>query len=204
MAGQSLGAFLTAGVTLDLEGEANDYVGKGLSGGTVIVRPKPVEGFIPEENVAAGNVIGYGATSGRVFINGLVGERFAIRNSGATLVCEGTGDHGCEYMTGGRVLVLGPAGDNFAAGMTGGLAYVLDEAGDFDLRCNLGSVDLESVDPGTPQAEELRALLAAHVEATGSPKGRRILEDFVGWLPRFVLVFPVEYRRALERAAAQH
>ena len=204
VAGQSLGAFLTSGVTLDLEGEANDYVGKGLSGGTVIVRPKPVEGFIPEENVAAGNVIGYGATSGRVFINGLVGERFAIRNSGATLVCEGTGDHGCEYMTGGRVLVLGPAGDNFAAGMTGGLAYVLDEAGDFDLRCNLGSVDLESVDPGTPQAEELRALLAAHVEATGSPKGRRILEDFAGWLPRFVLVFPVEYRRALERAAEQH
>ena len=201
VAGQSLGAFLTGGVTLDLEGEANDYVGKGLSGGTIIVRPQEREGFEPEANVAAGNVIGYGATSGRIFIGGQVGERFAIRNSGATLTCEGTGDHGCEYMTGGRVLVLGTVGDNFAAGMTGGLAYVLDESGDFDLRCNLGHIDLENITLGTPSADELRALLEAHLAATGSPKARRILQDLAGWLPRFVKVFPVEYRRALERAS---
>lgn len=201
VAGQSLGAFLTRGVTLDLEGEANDCVGKGLSGGTVIVRPPRAGDFAPEANVIAGNVIGYGATSGKVFVGGLVGERFAIRNSGATLTCEGTGDHGCEYMTGGRALVLGPTGGNFAAGMTGGLAYVLDESGDFDLRCNLGSVDLENVEPGTEAADELRALLKAHVAATGSPKGRRVLEAFDDWLPRFVRVFPVEYRRALGRTA---
>ncbi len=200
VAGQSLGAFLTRGVTLDLEGEANDYVGKGLSGGTIVVRPPSSAGFAPEANVVAGNVVGYGATSGKVFMGGLVGERFAIRNSGATLTCEGTGDHGCEYMTGGRVLVLGPTGGNFAAGMTGGLAYVLDETGDFDLRCNLESVDLENVEPGTEAADELRALLDAHVAATGSPKGRRILGAFGDWLPRFVRVFPVEYRRALGRA----
>ena len=204
VAGQSLGAFLTAGVTLDLEGEANDYVGKGLSGGTVIVRPPVVDGFVPEANVVAGNVIGYGATAGKIFIGGLVGERFAIRNSGATLTCEGTGDHGCEYMTGGRVLVLGPTGGNFAAGMTGGLAYVLDETGDFDLRCNLESVDLENVEPGSEAAEELRALIAAHVAATGSPKGRRIMEALGDWLPRFVRVFPVEYRRALGRVMPNH
>lgn len=200
VAGQSLGAFLTRGVTLDLVGEANDYVGKGLSGGTVIVRPPQTQGFAPEANVIAGNVIGYGATAGKVFLGGLVGERFAIRNSGATLTCEGTGDHGCEYMTGGRVLILGQTGDNFAAGMTGGLAYVLDMSGDFDLRCNLESVDLENVEPGTEAADELRVLLAAHVAATGSPKGRRVLGELEAWLPRFVRVFPVEYRRALERA----
>ena len=198
VAGQSLGAFLTRGVTLTLEGVANDYVGKGLSGGVIAIRPPAVPGFAPEENVAAGNVIGYGATSGRIHVGGQVGERFAIRNSGATLTCEGTGDHGCEYMTGGRVLVLGRTGDNFAAGMTGGLAYVLDETGDLDLRCNLGDVDLESVDPGTESAAELRALLEAHLAATGSPKAKRVLDDLPGWLPRFVCVFPVEYRRVLE------
>ena len=201
VAGQSLGAFLTRGVTLDLEGQANDYVGKGLSGGTIVVRPKALPEFIPEANVAAGNVIGYGATSGNIYIGGQVGERFAIRNSGATLTCEGAGDHGCEYMTGGRALILGAVGDNFAAGMTGGLAYVLDEAGDFDLRCNLESVDLESVEPGSEAANELHALLEAHVAATGSPKGRRLLAAFADALPRFVKVFPVDYRRALERAA---
>lgn len=201
VAGQSLGAFLTRGVTLTLEGVANDYVGKGLSGGVIAVCPPAVPGFAPEENVSAGNVIGYGATSGRIHIGGQVGERFAIRNSGATLTCEGTGDHGCEYMTGGRVLVLGRTGDNFAAGMTGGLAYVLDEAGDLDLRCNLGDVDLESVDPGTEAADELRALIEAHAAATGSPKAKRILADLPDWLPRFVRVFPVEYRRVLEAQA---
>ena len=198
VAGQSLGAFLARGVTLSLEGVANDYVGKGLSGGVIAVSPPAIPGYAPEANVAAGNVIGYGATSGRIHIAGQVGERFAIRNSGATLTCEGTGDHGCEYMTGGRVLILGPTGDNFAAGMTGGLAYVLDEAGDFDLRCNLGDVDLESIEPGTAAADELRALLEAHVAATGSPKATRILADLAGWIPRFVRVFPVEYRRVLE------
>lgn len=194
VAGQSLGAFLAPGVLLDLEGAANDGVGKGLSGGVVVVRPAPGEGR--GEDVLAGNVVGYGATSGRVHIGGRVGERFAVRNSGAILTCEGTGDHGCEYMTGGRALVLGPVGDNFAAGMTGGLAYVLDEAGDFDLRCNLAAADLENVEPGAEAAAELRALLEAHAAATGSPKARRILADLPAWLPRFVLLRPAPARHA--------
>ena len=148
-AGQSFGAFLASGVTLTLKGEANDYVGKGLSGGKIVVMPPPDSRFVPEENIIVGNVIGYGATAGKMFINGLAGERFAIRNSGMTAVVEGTGDHTCEYMTGGTVIVLGATGINFAAGMTGGIAYVLDETGDFDLRCNLATVDLESVLKGS-------------------------------------------------------
>ncbi len=194
VAGQSLGAFLPRGVTLTLEGVANDAVGKGLSGGVLTVRPPAAEGYAPEANVAAGNVVGYGATSGRIHVGGQVGERFAVRNSGATLTCEGTGDYGCEYMTGGRVLVLGRVGDSFAAGMTGGLAYVLDEAGDLDLRCALDDVDLENVDPGTEAAEELRALLGAHAAATASPKAGRILADLPAWLPRFVRVRPASAR----------
>jgi glutamate synthase (NADPH/NADH) large chain len=198
VAGQSFGAFLAPGITLDLEGDANDFVGKGISGGKIFIRPDRHSTFKAEDNVIAGNVIGYGGTSGKIFINGLAGERFAIRNSGATLVCEGVGDHGCEYMTGGRVVVLGSVGVNFAAGMTGGLAYVYDEKGHFDLRCNVDSVDLESIDPHSADEAELRHLIEDHIAATHSPKAKRILCDWDNARPKFVKVFPVEYRHALE------
>ena len=148
----------------------------------------------------AGNVIGYGGTSGEIFINGQAGERFAIRNSGFRAVVEGVGDHGCEYMTGGRVVVLGKTGVNFAAGMTGGVAYVLDEDGDFDLRCNLDTVDLESIRAGSPEEQELLAMLKQHVDATGSAKAAHILQDWSGYRGRFVCVMPVEYRKILRGA----
>ena len=151
------------------------------------------------ENVIAGNVIGYGATSGKIYLNGIVGERFAIRNSGATLVCEGAGDHCCEYMTGGRVAVLGPTGFNFAAGMTGGLAYILDESGEFDRRCNLESVDLESIPEGSQSAAELQAILRDYLLSTGSATARHILDNWRNFLPKFVKVFPIDYRNALEK-----
>ncbi|MCQ2125281.1 MAG: glutamate synthase large subunit [Fibrobacter sp.] len=202
VAGQSFGAFLAPGITLDIEGEVNDFMGKGLSGGKIIVRPSKNASFKAEDNVIAGNVIGYGGTSGKVFINGLAGERFGIRNSGMLLVTEGVGDHGCEYMTGGRVVVLGRVGVNFAAGMTGGFAYIYDETGHFDLSCNVDSVDLESVLPGTESETELLDIIKQHVEATGSEKGRRILEDWNNSRPKFVKVFPVEYRNALAKQAA--
>ena len=196
-AGQSFGAFLAPGITLDLEGEANDYAGKGISGGKIIIRPPREASFKAEENVIAGNVIGYGGTSGKIFINGMAGERFAIRNSGVTLVVEGVGDHGCEYMTGGRAVILGKVGVNFAAGMTGGLAYVYDEGGHFDLWCNTDSVDLESVPEGSADELELKTLIQEHIDATGSPKAKRILADWQNTRPLFVKVFPVEYRHAL-------
>ena len=199
VAGQSFGAFLAPGVTLDLEGEANDVMGKGLSGGKIIVRPPHNATFKAEDNVIAGNVIGYGGTSGKVFINGLAGERFGIRNSGMLLVSEGVGDHGCEYMTGGRVVVLGRVGVNFAAGMTGGFAYVYDETGHFDLSCNVGSVDLESVLAGTESERELLDFIEQHVQATGSEKGKRILENWNSERPKFVKIFPVDYRNALAK-----
>jgi len=199
VAGQSFGAFLAPGVTLDLEGEANDFMGKGLSGGKIIVRPPHNATFKAEDNVIAGNVIGYGGTSGKVFINGLAGERFGIRNSGMLLVSEGVGDHGCEYMTGGRVVVLGRVGVNFAAGMTGGFAYVYDETGHFDLSCNVGSVDLESVLAGTESERELLDYIEQHVQATGSEKGKRILENWNSERPKFVKIFPVDYRNALAK-----
>ena len=199
VAGQSFGAFLAPGVTLDLEGEANDFMGKGLSGGKIIVRPPHNATFKAEDNVIAGNVIGYGGTSGKVFINGLAGERFGIRNSGMLLVSEGVGDHGCEYMTGGRVVVLGRVGVNFAAGMTGGFAYVYDETGHFDLSCNVGSVDLESVLAGTDSERELIDFIEQHVQATGSEKGKRILENWNSERPKFVKIFPVDYRNALAK-----
>ena len=202
-AGQSFGAFLAPGLEFVLSGEANDYVGKGISGGCIVIRPEPTATFAAHENVIAGNVIGYGGTSGKIFINGQVGERFAIRNSGATLVAEGVGDHGCEYMTGGRVVVLGPTGVNFAAGMTGGLAYVYDGTNDFDLRCNVGSVDLESILPGSEDEAELVALLREHLERTGSPRAAAILDNWENERPRFVKVFPVEYRQALGRMARE-
>src|SRR6185437_11911373 len=156
-AGQSFGAFLPNGVTLTLEGEANDYVGKGLSGGRIVIYPPRNSSFLPEESILAGNVVLYGATSGEMFLNGMAGERFAVRNSGATAVVEGVGDHCCEYMTGGLVVVLGPTGRNFAAGMSGGVAYVLDRAGDFSERCNMGMVGFEA--PSAADASELRELI---------------------------------------------
>jgi glutamate synthase (NADPH/NADH) large chain len=190
-AGQSFGAFLPRGITLRLEGDSNDYVGKGLSGGTVVVRPDHASTFTAEDNIIAGNVIGYGATSGEIFLRGLVGERFAVRNSGATLVVEGVGDHACEYMTGGRVLILGRTGRNIAAGMSGGTAYVLDLAVD---RVNPEMVDLEPL--GADDIEIVRALLARHVDETDSPLARRLLDE-EAW-DRFTLIMPRDYRRALE------
>ncbi|MBZ5723995.1 MAG: glutamate synthase large subunit [Acidobacteriia bacterium] len=200
-AGQSFGAFLAAGVALELEGDANDYVGKGLSGGRIIVYPPRNSTFLPEENILVGNVALYGATSGEAFFNGMAGERFAVRNSGATAVVEGLGDHGCEYMTRGVVVVLGKCGRNFAAGMSGGLAYVLDEKGDFaEKRCNPASVSLE---PVADDEAVLYALIARHAEATRSPRAQWILENWAQMLPRFVKVFPHEFRRVMGKPAPQ-
>jgi glutamate synthase domain-containing protein 3 len=195
-AGQSFGAFCAKGMTLILEGEANDYLGKGLSGARIVVKPFGGTTYAPEENVIAGNVLLYGATGGEVYLGGSVGERFAIRNSGARVVVEGVGDHGCEYMTGGRVVVLGSTGVNFAAGMSGGIAYVLDETGLFDNNCNLDMVDLEQVDL-LEDEDELREMIERHHASTGSPRADVILSHWQSYLPRFVKVFPMEYRRAL-------
>lgn len=203
-AGQSFGAFLAAGVTFNLEGDANDYVGKGLSGGRIVIRTPRGAPYKSFGNAAAGNVIAYGATSGEIFINGRAGERFAIRNSGATLVVEGVGDHCCEYMTGGVAVVLGRTGFNFAAGMTGGIAYVYDESGDFDRRCNLASVDLECVRPGSADDARLRELVGRHLELTGSERARELIDCWDETLLKFVKVFPVEYRKALGAAAGEN
>ena len=198
--GQSFGAFLPRGLTLELEGDANDYLGKGLSGGKIVVYPPKNSAFVPEDNILVGNVALYGATSGTAFLNGAAGERFCVRNSGATAVVEGVGDHGCEYMTGGRVVVLGPTGRNFAAGMSGGVAYVLDEGRDFYLRLNKALVSMELV---TEQHDiaELRGLIQAHADATGSPKAKRILDDFDAWLPKFKKILPHDYDRMLRTIA---
>ena len=200
--GQSFGAFLPRGLTLELEGDANDYLGKGLSGGKIVVYPPKNSVFVPEDNILVGNVALYGATSGTAFLNGAAGERFCVRNSGAAAVVEGVGDHGCEYMTGGRVVVLGPTGRNFAAGMSGGVAYVLDEGRDFYLRLNKALVSMELV---TEQHDiaELRGLIQAHADATGSPKAKRILADFDAWLPKFKKILPHDYDRML-RTIAQY
>jgi len=213
-AGQSFGAFLARGITLDLTGEANDYVGKGLSGGRIIARPpKEFEGK-PSENIIVGNTVLYGATEGEVFFLGVAGERFCVRNSGATAVVEGTGDHGCEYMTGGTVVVLGATGRNFAAGMSGGIAYVLDEDGTFEQRCNVAMVTLEKILPAAEQANDgtrhratadetqLKELIEKHLAATDSEVARRVLGDWPRFRARFVKVFPNEYRRALKEMAA--
>ena len=191
-AGQSFGAFLSPGITFNLTGEANDFVGKGLSGGIIAIKPPSESSFRPEDNIIAGNVIAYGATGGRIFVNGQAGERFGIRNSGVTMVVEGIGDHGCEYMTGGEVVILGPTGVNFGAGMTGGTAYVLDEAGDFDLRCNLVSIDLATVDVNSRDEHHLHDLIREHIRRTGSPLGKRLLENWTAYRPRFVKVIPVK------------
>jgi glutamate synthase (NADPH/NADH) large chain len=195
-AGQSFGAFLVPGVTLTLQGDANDYVGKGLSGGKIIVYPPKGSRFIPEESTIVGNVVLYGATGGEAFFNGMAGERFAVRNSGATAVVEGVGDHGCEYMTRGVVVVLGPTGRNFAAGMTGGIAYVLDQTGEFSsVCCNRADVDLDPI-----EAEDIPAvqdLIRRHQACTGSPRAQWVLDNWDAVLPKFVKVFPREYKRVL-------
>jgi glutamate synthase domain-containing protein 2/glutamate synthase domain-containing protein 1/glutamate synthase domain-containing protein 3 len=200
-AGQSFGAWLAPGVSLQLEGDANDYTGKGLSGGTVVVRPPRDVPYQAETNVIVGNVALYGATSGRAFFRGLAGERFAVRNSGAVAVVEGVGDHGCEYMTGGRVVVLGHTGINFAAGMSGGVAYVLDIDGGFRLRCNTEMVGFAEIDEA--EAEELRQLIEEHGERTGSRVAARLLESWPSSLERFVKVLPFDYERALAQKAAR-
>ncbi|MBI3492753.1 MAG: glutamate synthase subunit alpha, partial [Acidobacteria bacterium] len=192
-AGQSFGAFVPRGITLSLEGDANDYLGKGLSGGTLIVSPPRRATFAAEDNVIAGNVALYGATSGEAYIRGTAGERFAVRNSGATAVVEGVGDHGCEYMTGGRVVVLGRTGRNFAAGMSGGIAFVLNATREFERRCNPAMVDLEPLD--LADLELVQGLIARHVELTQSELGARLLRDWDATALRFTKVMPRDYKR---------
>jgi glutamate synthase (NADPH/NADH) large chain len=223
-AGQSFGAFLAAGVTLELEGDANDYVGKGLSGGKVIIYPSANTRIVPERSIIVGNTVLYGATAGECYFRGVAGERFAVRNSGAIAVVEGTGDHGCEYMTGGVVVVIGETGRNFAAGMSGGIAYVLDEDGTFAKRCNLSMVDLEPVeeeedllerlhhhggdletkgridildDLSRHDEERLMQIIANHLKYTGSTRAKTILDDWQNYRTKFVKIMPVEYRRAI-------
>ena len=197
-AGQSFGAFLAHGVTLELEGEANDYTGKGLSGGRLIVYPPTSSTFKAENNILVGNTVLYGATSGEVFFRGIAGERFAVRNSGADAVVEGVGDHGCEYMTGGKVIVLGGSGKNFAAGMSGGIAYVLDEKGIFEGNCNTEMVDLESVDE-TEEKIWLRETIERHQQYTGSQRADNLLKNWEEVLAKFVKVMPIEYKAVLEK-----
>jgi glutamate synthase (NADPH) large chain len=228
-AGQAFGAWLASGVTFDLEGEGNDYVGKGLSGGRIIVRPPRHSGIVPEESIIVGNTVMYGAIEGECYFRGIAGERFAVRNSGAIAVVEGAGDHCCEYMTGGIVVVLGKTGRNFAAGMSGGIAYVLDEGGDFQKLCNMSMVDLEPVlseeminedsyhQSGDLEShgqvdvfhnlldsdvERLHVLVTRHAKLTGSKRAAEILGDWKAWLPKFRKVMPVEYRRALKELKA--
>jgi glutamate synthase domain-containing protein 3 len=195
-AGQSYGAFLAKGITLTLEGDANDYVGKGLSGGKLIIYPPKTSTFVPEENTIVGNVVLYGATSGKAYFCGMAGERFAVRNSGATAVVESVGAHGCEYMTNGLVVVLGKTGKNFAAGMSGGLAFVLDETGEFAAKlCNRTIVDIEGL---TEDDQHLvHSLVKEHVELTGSPRGKMLLDAWGEIITKFVKVFPHDYKRVL-------
>ena len=197
-AGQSLGAFLAKGITIRVNGDANDYVGKGLSGGKIIIRHPPRADFSGKENVIVGNVVLYGATSGEAYFCGTAGERFAVRNSGATVVVEGVGDHCCEYMTGGTVVIIGTTGYNFAAGMSGGIAYVYDQTEIFQTRCNLDSVDLENVHL-KEDGEILYSLLEKHYLYTGSVRAKGILDDFENHFPLFVKVVPIEYRKVLDR-----
>ena len=210
-AGQSFGAFLAHGVSFELVGEANDYVGKGLSGGRIAIYPPEESGIVPEKSIIVGNTVLYGAITGECYFRGVAGERFAVRNSGAFAVVEGSGDHCCEYMTGGCVVVLGETGRNFAAGMSGGIAYVLDENDAFESKCNMSMVELESIDAiitnelsnlrenmSGNDAERLHKLLENHARYTNSAKAKTILSDWDNWLPKFVKVMPSEYRRALK------
>ncbi|HED34225.1 MAG TPA: glutamate synthase large subunit [Gammaproteobacteria bacterium] len=196
-AGQSLGAFLARGITLTVEGDANDYVGKGLSGGRVIVAPPENSSFVAEENIIVGNVCLYGATSGEAYFRGIAAERFCVRNSGAIAVVEGIGDHGCEYMTGGRTIVLGPVGRNFAAGMSGGIAYIWDHQGELATRCNTGMVELETVS-ADEDINELKTCIENHLKYTGSEVAERLLKDWDGALSQFIKVMPTDYKRVLE------
>ena len=192
--GQSFGAFIPKGLTLELTGDSNDYFGKGLSGGKLILYPPRNSGFKAEENIIVGNVALYGATSGKAFINGIAGERFCVRNSGAVAVCEGVGDHGCEYMTGGRAVILGKTGKNFAAGMSGGIAYVLDEDRDLYMKLNKSLVSLESV---TEKYDilELKGIIEEHAAATGSEKAKKILADFDRYVTCFKKIIPHDYAK---------
>jgi glutamate synthase (NADPH/NADH) large chain len=200
-AGQSFAAFAAKGISFELEGEANDYVGKGLSGAQLAIYPSERATFTPEENIIIGNVALYGATSGEVFIRGMAGERFAVRNSGATTVVEGIGDHGCEYMTGGRSLILGETGRNFAAGMSGGIAWVYNPNNTFSENCNTEMVDL---DPLSIQDEEqITALLHKHIHLTGSKVAQHLLSNWRKASSQFVKVFPKEYKKVLEKSAYQ-
>jgi glutamate synthase (ferredoxin) len=203
-AGQSFGAFVPKGITLRLEGDANDYVGKGLSGGKIIVHPPQGSTFVSSENIIIGNVALYGATGGEVYISGMAGERFCVRNSGVSAVVEAVGDHGCEYMTGGKVVVIGPTGRNFAAGMSGGVAYVLDEKGDFSTRCNGEMVGLGPVEDAA-ELEEVRQMILRHAEYTRSRRAVDILNAWDAAKVKLVKVMPRDYKRMLEsikRAAA--
>jgi glutamate synthase (NADPH/NADH) large chain len=230
-AGQSFGAWLAKGVTIELAGEGNDYVGKGISGGRLVIYPPQNSGIgKAEENIIVGNTVLYGAISGECYFRGVAGERFCVRNSGVTAVIEGVGDHGCEYMTGGVVVCLGPTGRNFAAGMSGGIAYVLDEAGDFSERCNMAQVELEPIEEEDDALEaldhqggdleshgmvdlshdmtrfdalRLKQLVERHMHYTNSEVARDILDNWESMLPKFVKVMPVEYRRALKEMQAQ-
>jgi glutamate synthase (NADPH/NADH) large chain len=184
-------------LTFKIEGDANDYLGKGLSGGKIIVVPPTGSTFKPEENIIIGNTVLYGATSGHVYVRGVAGERFAVRNSGAIAVIEGVGDHCCEYMTGGRVAVIGKTGRNFAAGMSGGIAYVLDEVGNFDYYCNQGLVELGKVEDAI-DVQELQEMLQKHMLHTNSTKAQEILVNWNQYLPKFVKVIPFEYKKVLE------
>jgi glutamate synthase (NADPH/NADH) large chain len=227
-AGQSFGAWLARGVTFELEGDANDYVGKGLSGGRLIIHPPADSGIVPEESIIVGNTVLYGAIEGECYFRGVAGERFAVRNSGAVAVIEGAGDHCCEYMTGGVVVVLGITGRNFAAGMSGGIAYVIDEDNTFKSRCNMAMVELEPVpqeeeiaekeygidleshgrvdvmsDLTTKDAERLKLLVSNHARYTGSKRAAEILANWDHYRPLFRKVMPVEYRRALAEMAKE-
>ena len=194
--GQSFGAFIPKGLTMTLEGDSNDYFGKGLSGGKLVVFPPKKAAFKPDENIIIGNVALYGATSGKAFIEGVAGERFAVRNSGAIAVVEGVGDHGCEYMTGGRVAILGPTGKNFAAGMSGGIAYVLDEHNDLYTRLNKSLISIEEL-TNKYDVQELKEMITEHAKTTGSAKGKYILEHFSEYLPKFKKIIPNDYKRML-------
>jgi len=199
-AGQSFGAFIPRGMTLVLAGDSNDYIGKGLSGGKIIVKPPPGSTFAPEENIIVGNVAFYGATSGEAYVSGVAGERFCVRNSGASAVVEGVGDHGCEYMTGGRVAVLGATGRNFAAGMSGGIAYVLDIDGEFRLNCNTEMADVVPLE-AEADVEELRGMVERHLRYTGSPRAAQVLDGWAEMIPHFVKIYPRDYRRMHEAMA---
>jgi glutamate synthase domain-containing protein 3 len=203
-AGQSLGAFLAKGISIEIEGDANDYLGKGICGGKIVLYPNKKSNFISEKNVIAGNVIFYGATDGKGFIRGIVGERFCVRNSGAQAVVEGIGDHGCEYMTGGRVVILGKTGRNFAAGMSGGIAYVYDDDGEFQSRCNMGMIELSPVNE-KEDIETLRYLIHEHITLTGSTLGKEIVDQWEEKLKNFIRVLPIAYKSILkeERKYAQ-